>query len=157
MMWQFGSVSIGLIGLIPNIIPLLIILGSMGWLGIPLDPGTSCVAAVCIGLCVDDTIHYLTQVKSQMQSISGSGDHDVEHCLMRAYDISGRALISTSFVLFIPFLILLWSPFRPVGMFGLLSAIAVASALLADLAFMPAVVMRVGFVRSILAKQMLRH
>jgi predicted RND superfamily exporter protein len=154
MMWQFQSVSMGLVALIPNVVPLLVIFGSMGWLGIPLDPGTSCVATVCIGLCVDDTIHYLTHVKSEMKKSLGSGD--LKQCLMRAYDTSGRALISTSIVLFVPFLVLLWSPFRPVGMFGLLGAIAVISALLADLVFMPAVIMRVGFVRSILSKQLVR-
>lgn len=152
MMIQFRSVPLGLVSLIPNVVPLAVIFGCMGWFGILLSPGTMVVAAVSIGLSVDDTIHYLTQFKREIEKARGSPD--LTKCLVEAYRISGRALISTSAILALAFLSLLPAPFQPVSFFGLLGAIAVVTALLADLAFMPSVVLHVTPVRNLVAREL---
>lgn len=152
MIIQFRSVVLGLLSLIPNLVPLAVIFGSMGWFGISLDPGTIIVATISIGLSVDDTIHYLTQLRRELNE-AGAGA-DIEECLRRAYQKTGRALISTSAILFLSFMALLLSPFRPVGLFGLLASLAILAALLADLAFMPSVMMYVPGVRRLVERQM---
>lgn len=152
MMIQFRSVILGLLSLIPNLVPLAVIFGCMGWFGISLDPGTIIVATISIGLSVDDTIHYLTQLKRELKA-AGDGA-DIEECLRLAYQKTGRALISTSAILFLSFLALLLSPFRPVGLFGLLASLAIMAALLADLAFMPSVMLYVPGIRKLVEKEM---
>jgi hypothetical protein len=152
MIIQFKSVALGLMSLIPNLLPLTIIFGSMGWFGIPLDTVTVFAAAVSIGLSVDDTIHYLTQLKREMEC-SGGGER-IEDCLDRAYTITAKALISTSAVLFVGFIALVGSPFRPVIYFGLLGSMAIVTALVGDLVFLPALILSVPLLRRIMQKRM---
>jgi predicted RND superfamily exporter protein len=152
MILQFRSVVLGLLSLVPNLVPLAVIFGCMGWFGISLDPGTIIVATISIGLSVDDTIHYLTQLKRELKA-AGAGA-DIEACLRLAYQKTGRALISTSAILFLSFLALLLSPFRPVGLFGLLASLAIMAALLADLAFMPSVMLYVPGIRRLVEREM---
>jgi predicted RND superfamily exporter protein len=139
MIVQLRSGLLGFLSLVPNLFPVAVIFGLMGWLGIPLDPVTVFAAAVSIGLSVDDTIHYLTQVKREIQ-LGGDGA-DIRECLMRAYRVTGKALLSTSAVLFFGLLSLIHSPFAPISCFGFLGAVAVFTALVADLVFLPALIL----------------
>lgn len=150
MIVQFRSITLGLISLIPNLVPLAVVFGTMGWFGIPLNVGTMIVATVSIGLSVDDTIHYMTQLDRDLRDTKQPPD--VEVSLSRAYQITARALISTSAVLFFAFMSLLYAPFQPIALFGLLAAIAMLTALLADLAFMPSVILLITPIRHLLAR-----
>ncbi len=150
MIVQFRSFLLGMLSLIPNMLPLAIIFGFMGWFGISLDSVTVFAATVSIGLSVDDTIHYLTQLRRQMSS----GTDNVEACLTRAYRITAKALISTSAVLFFGFLALLTSPFDPVTSFGFLGASAIVAALLGDLIFMPAIILSFSSIKKLVQREM---
>lgn len=150
MMVQLRSISLGLLSLIPNFLPITVIFGTMGWCGISLNTMTVFAATASIGLSVDDTIHYLTQLKREMTS--GMESPDVEESLRRAYRITARALVSTSVVLCFGFLTLLMSPFRPVAAFGVLLSAGTVAALVGDVMFMPAVVLSFPRIRGVLNK-----
>lgn len=153
MIIQFRSILLGLLGLIPNILPLAVIFGIMGWAGISLDSVTVFAATVSIGLSVDDTIHYLTQLQRQIKSKAPGEDDDVAVCLAEAYQITAKALISTSAVLFLGFIMLVWSPFQPVIAFGILGSSAILAALVGDLIFLPSVILSIGPVKRLVARK----
>ena len=152
MIVQFRSLSLGLLSLIPNVFPLVVIFGLMGWLRISLDQVTVFAATVSIGLSVDDTIHYLTQLRREIEE--RRGDPNVEQCLAAAYLITAKALISTSAVLFFGFLMLLGSPFQPVIYFGLLGSTAVIAALIGDLVFLPSFILAFPPLKRIVSRSM---
>lgn len=136
---QFRSFLLGVLSLIPNLLPLAVIFGVMGWAGIYLDSLTILVAVISLGLSVDDTIHYLSQLRREMAQ-EGPG-LEMKQYLAQAYRTCGRALISTSAVLFFAFLVLLPSPYLPMRYFAVLASAAVAAALAGDVIFMPAVIL----------------
>ena len=121
---QFGSLSLGLLSLIPNVFPLIVIFGIMGWFGIRLDSLTVIVAVISFGLSVDDTIHYLTQMQREMRA--NLKQDNVKRSLYKAYLVTGRALVSTSAVLCLGFLTFLGSSYVPGVAFGILAAAAIA-------------------------------
>lgn len=134
MMFTFRSVRYGLLSLIPNVWPIMLTLGFMGWKGIWLEPPTAMVAAVAIGIAVDDTIHFLNKYlegRDRHESIDGAIHH--------ALDISGRAIVFTTVILLAGFLVISTSEFKPYVNFGALTAMAIFLALLGDLLVMPAV------------------
>jgi len=145
MVIQFRSVRLGLLSLIPNVVPLVTVFGTMGWMGIELDMMTIFVASASIGLSVDDTIHYLHQFRTQIAR--GGPGLNVAHYLTRAYRTVARALISTSVILFFTFMVLTFSPFTPQRDFGILCAIAMVTALVGDLVLLPSIILTVPFIR----------
>ena len=147
---QLRSFSLGLISIIPNAFPLLVIFGTMGWLKIYLDSLTIFVAVVSYGLSVDDTIHTLTQLQREMKH-NGTSNSLVEN-MYRAYRITGKAIITTSAVLFFSFLVLFISPFQPVVSFGLLAALAVLTALIGDIVLLPSLVISSPYIRKVIRK-----
>ncbi|MGC9028918.1 MAG: efflux RND transporter permease subunit [Desulfomonilaceae bacterium] len=149
---QLRSVSLGLVSLIPNIPPVAVIFGMMGWLGIPLDNVTVFAAAIAIGLSVDDTIHYLTQLKREMTR-SRDPHATIEQCMRQSYQKTARAMISTSLTLFLGFLMLSFTPTKPAIYFGFLGGAAVVIALLGDLLMMQSVILTFGRVRRILNRE----
>ena len=151
---QFRSILMGLLSLIPNIFPLGIIFGMIGWLGMTLDTMTILVAAISFGLSVDDTIHYLTHFGNALKADTNK---DVVRCLARAYKVSAKALISTSAVMFFAFLTLVLAPFRPSASFGMLASCAILAALVGDIVFMPAVILSSVRIRRLLLKGVLRE
>lgn len=151
---QFRSILLGLLSLIPNVFPLGIIFGMMGWLGITLDTMTILVAAISFGLSVDDTIHYLTHFGN---ALTVDPHRDVARCLARAYKVSAKAVISTSAVMVFAFSTLVLAPFRPSASFGMLASCAILAALVGDLVFMPAVILSSARIRRLLLKGVLRE
>jgi predicted RND superfamily exporter protein len=151
LMIQLRSVALGLISLIPNIPPVAVIFGMMGWLQIPLDNVTVFAAAIAIGLAVDDTIHYLTQVKREIRDAAPG--RTVEDCLRQSYQTTARAMMSTSIVLFLGFLMLAFTPTKPAIYFGFLGAGAVLIALLGDLLMAPSIILTFKSIRNMLEKK----
>lgn len=139
MMIQLKSFVLGLLSLIPNLFPLITIFGIMGWFHIPLDPLTIFAAVISFGLSVDDSIHYLTEVKREIMHLKEGAD--VHECLSKAYHSTSRALVSTTAVLFLSAVGLLFSSFQHVFSLGLLISSASIVALAGDLIFMPAIVL----------------
>ncbi len=151
LMIQMQSWTLGLLSLVPNILPAMSVFGLMGWLGIPLDGVTIFAATIAIGLSVDDTIHYLTQLKLVLSS-TDVGRTGIEEPLKTAYRKTAKALISTSMTLFFGVLIICLTPTRPAGYFGFLGSIAIVVALLGDIVFLPALILSSSFVRKLLIR-----
>ncbi len=151
---QFRSVSLGLVSLLPQILPQAIIFGVMGWFKIPLDSVTVFAAAVSIGLTVDNTVHLLTQLKRELRAEGATTS--IRDCLSRAYDVTARAMISNHAVIFFGFIMLLISPYRPVIYVGILGSAAILFSLIGDLIFMPAVILSTGWIRRLMTREMLK-
>jgi uncharacterized protein len=127
------SVRLGLFSMIPNILPVAMVIGFMGWVGIRLDPGTTMIGAVALGLVVDNTVHFLHHLRKRI--VAGDDMHDaVVDTLMK----TGRAVVTTSTVLALGFWLMLLASFMPNINFGLLCGLAIAIALVADLVVLPA-------------------
>jgi predicted RND superfamily exporter protein len=133
----YTSILAGLLALVPNVIPVVLSFGAMGMLGVPLNPATAMVAAIVIGIAVDDTIHLMTRFGVE------SRRHLTESEATRA-TIRGQALpiISTSLALALGFSVLAFSSFSVVVQFGLLAAAAMIYAMVADLLLMPILLRR---------------
>ncbi len=128
----FVNMKAGLLSLIPNIFPIVINFGIMGLFGIPLNTGTAMVAAIAIGIAVDDTIHLMTRYNKEMRLLQDQGKA-IEAC-MRA---EMRPVVSTSAALTLGFVFLGFSNFVPVIYFGILSAEVMIFAVIADLLLTP--------------------
>ncbi len=130
--WVFKSISVAAIALVPNILSAGPVLGLMGLLSIPLDIMTITIAAISIGIAVDNTIHYIHRFKEEWKI-----DFDYHKAMHRAHHSIGRAMYYTSVTITLGFSVLAFSNFVPTIYFGLLTAFAMIAALLADLAVLP--------------------
>lgn len=136
MCLMFLSLRIGLLSLIPNIIPIVILFGIMGFAGIPLNISTTLIAAMAIGIAIDDTIHYLGTFSGELRRTG-----DQTRAMINATRSVGVPMVVTSVALAAGFLVLTLSNFAPVRDFGLLSAVTMVVALFSDLIITPAVLM----------------
>lgn len=139
MLWGlFRSLRIALAGIIPTMFAASAILGLMGWLGIPLDIMTITIAAITIGIGVDDTIHYTHRYVSELKA--GKSALDAMHA---SHASVGRAIYLTSVIIMVGFSILALSNFIPIVLFGLLTGLAMVIALIANLTLLPLLLTRV--------------
>jgi hypothetical protein len=128
----FRSLKIAVIAMIPNVLPVLLVLGIMGWLNIPLDMMTITIAAISLGIAVDDTIHYIHRFKNEFQT-----DRKYLPTMHRCHGSIGHAMYYTSVTIIIGFSILVLSNFMPSVYFGLLTGLAMLVALFAALTLLP--------------------
>ncbi len=133
MILFIGRLRIGLVSIVPNLAPILMILGFMGWTGIPLDVFTVLVAGIALGLVVDDTLHILNGFRRDYLE---SGD--VEQAIVKTMRTTGRALLFTTLGLTTAFAIYGFSGALSIKNFGLLTALAIALAFVFDLFLSPA-------------------
>ena len=124
------SVQIAFLSILPNVFPLLVIAGLMGWLGIDLKIGTALIFTVLYGIAVDDTIHFLMRYKIE-QNI------DPIFALKNTYLHVGKKLLITSFIISVGFLSFTLSEFNSTFYAGLLITIGLIIALLTDLIQLP--------------------
>ena len=132
----FRSPSLGLLALLPNVLAAALVLGLMGWIGLPLDLMTITIAAIVIGIGVDDTIHYIHRYREEV-----ARDGDGRAALLRSHRSIGHAIFFTSVTVMAGFSILGLSNFNPTVYFGLLTALSMALALLANLTLLPALLL----------------
>jgi hypothetical protein len=130
---QLRSVRLGLISIIPNIIPVAMTMGAMGLFGINLDTATVMIASVATGIAVDDTIHFLSRFRHEVRA---GASH--EEAIATTFRTTGRAAVITSLTLVLGFWCLLFASFRPTMYFGLLSGITMITAIFGDLFLLPA-------------------
>lgn len=149
MMIQMGTPLFGLISLVPNIPPLATVFGMMGWLGIPLDGVTVFAATVAIGLAVDNTIHFVAQLRRVMKL---NPNMDVKEAVFVAYGLAAKPMASWSTVTLLGFLALLVTPFQAAVYFGLLVASAVFMGMFGDLIFMQSLILTFPQVRRLIKK-----
>ncbi|MDX5328819.1 MAG: MMPL family transporter [Marinobacter sp.] len=128
----FRSLKLALIGMAPNLIAAGSVLGLMGWLGIPLDMMTITVAAITVGIAVDDTIHYIHRFKTELAK-----DGDYLATMHRCHRSIGQAMFFTSLTIISGFSILVLSNFIPTLYFGLFTGFAMLMALVGALTLLP--------------------
>jgi uncharacterized protein len=128
----FRSVKIALIAIFPNLLSIATVLGFMGLLNIPLDMMTITIAAISIGIAVDDTIHYIHRFIQEFKK-----DRSYISTLYRCHKSIGNAMYYTSLTIIIGFSILCMSNFIPSIYFGLLTSLAMSIALIAALTLLP--------------------
>ncbi|MEM7610418.1 MAG: MMPL family transporter [Pseudomonadota bacterium] len=133
----FRSLRIAAIAIVPNIISATLVLGLIGWLRIPLDLMTITIAAITVGIAVDDTIHYVHRFRRELAQ---DGSHWA--AVHRCHRSIGRAMYYTSVTIMLGFSILALSQFNPTIYFGLLTGIAMIIALLANLTLLPVLLVR---------------
>ena len=134
MSLMFLSLRIGFLAILPNVLPIVVFFGVMGWLGILLNLGTSLIATIALGIAVDSTIHYMARLNLELQ-----GETDQEAAIARALRTVGVPIIYTTIALFFGFLTFALSSFVPIQNFGVLSGATMATALGANLILLPAV------------------
>ena len=137
----FTSLKGGFISLVPNIIPIIMVFGIMGLLGLPINPGTAMVAVIAIGIAVDDTIHLLSRYMEECRKTP-----DREQAVRRTIRKEAIPVISTTIALMLGFLVLSYSNFTIIAQFGQLSAATLFFALVADLLITPIIMRRVRLI-----------
>ena len=128
----FKSLKIMLIGLMPNIFVAISVIGLLGILGIPLDIMTITVAAISVGMAVDNTIHYIYRYKKEIKITKSS-----ESALVNAHTTTGRAIFYTAATIAAGFSILALSNFFPTRLFGIFTALAMLIAFVSSLSLLP--------------------
>ncbi|MBN2798439.1 MAG: MMPL family transporter [Deltaproteobacteria bacterium] len=132
------SVRLSLLAVPPNLLPVVVSLGLMGALGIRLDVATVTIAALVLGLVVDDTTHFLFRYREEVRA-----GRSPEEAVARTLDSAGVAMLVTTVVLVLGFSILAIATVRSVAYFGLLVAVAAGTALVADVLLLPALLVLV--------------
>ena len=131
----FRSARVAALSVPANLVPVLLVLGVMGTLGVRLDVATVTIAAIVLGLVVDDTVQFLYRFRSELRRL---GDH--EQAVRATVGSVGRSLVQTSFVLALGFSVLGLANVKSVVWFGLLISLALVFAVLCDLLFLPALI-----------------
>jgi len=130
-----------LIAILPNIYPIIVNFGIMGWLGIRLSMATGLIASIAIGLAVDDTIHYLHRYNREFRK-----DLNKDRALRDTIKSVGKPIIFTTLTISVGFSILLFSHFQPTATFGFLMVVTMFLALIGDLIILPALMLHVELV-----------
>ncbi len=128
----FKSISMALIGIVPNLLAAGTVLSLMGWMGIPLDMMTITIAAITVGIAVDDTIHYIHRFETEFKI-----DQNYLASMERCHGSIGKAIYYTSVTITLGFSILSLSEFMPTIYFGLLTGAAMVVALIGALTLLP--------------------
>lgn len=133
----FRSVKLAIIGITPNILSALLILGLIGLLGIPLDMMTITISAITIGIAVDNSIHYIYRFREELPRQGGDYLRALHYCHANI----GKAIFNTAVIIIMGFSILVLSNFIPTIYFGVFTAIAMAVALFAALTLLPRLIL----------------
>ncbi|HTQ27472.1 MAG TPA: MMPL family transporter, partial [Puia sp.] len=137
MLYLFKSIRILLCSLIPNVIPLAITAGVMGWTGVPLKPSTVIVFSIALGIAIDITIRFLVNYKQEL----AKGQSDSEKTVVYTIHHTGISIIYTSLVLIAGFVIFCFSGFGGIQALGWLTSLTLVMATLTNLIFLPALLM----------------
>lgn len=151
MAWMFRSLRMILVSLIPNLLPLLVTAGMMGFLGIPIKPSTILVFSIAFGISVDDTIHFLAKYRQELKA----NDWKIKRSVYAALRETGVSMFYTSIVLFFGFSVFMISSFGgTVALGGLVSA-TLLFAMLANLLLLPSLLLSLE--RNIANKETLKE
>ncbi|HED66351.1 MAG TPA: hypothetical protein ENJ09_12455 [Planctomycetes bacterium] len=138
--FEFRSPRIGLVSLLPNLFPLVLVGAVLRLSGYPLQMASAVLFTVLLGLAVDDTIHFLARLRRERRSAVERGeDPDAERVLEETFLTVGRGIIATTSVLLVGFGVVGWSPLPTNRTFAALSCLGLAAALLGDLVLLPAI------------------
>lgn len=130
------SIKLGLLAMVPNLVPVAVLFGVMGTLDVTLSTGTSIAASIALGLIVDETIHFISAYRARLDL----GERG-ERALRGVYETVGPPIVWASVILTAGFAVLLSSGFLPLMYLGLFMAIAILVSLLCDLLLLPALLL----------------
>ncbi len=133
----FQNIKLSIIGVVPNFIAAFFILGIIGFLKIPLDMMTITIAAITIGIAVDNSIHYIYRFKEEFKKIK-----DYKKTLHHCHSTVGIAILNTSITIVFGFSILIFSNFIPTIYFGVFTGIAMLLAMISVLTLLPALLLK---------------
>jgi len=150
MAWMFRNVKMILVSLIPNLLPLLITAGLMGFLGVPIKPSTILVFSIAFGISVDDTIHFLAKYRQELLA----NNWKIKRSVYAALKETGVSMLYTSIVLFFGFSVFTISSFGGTVALGALVSVTLLFAMLANLLLLPSLLLSLE--RSIANKQTLK-
>jgi len=131
----FKNLKMVIISLIPNIIPLIIAAGIMGFLGIPLKPSSALVFSIVFGISVDYSIHFLAKFKNELLK------NDLKNSISNTINQTGRSMIFTSFILFFGFIIFAFSNFGGTIVLGILTSVILFVAMITNLTLLPSIIL----------------
>lgn len=129
----FASFRMVMVSMIPNLIPMIITAGIMGWFGIPLKPSTLLIFSIALGITVDNTIHFLARYRQELKTKKW----DLKECVTISIQETGLSIIYTSVILFFGFIVFIFSDFGGTQALGYLSAITYFVALFTNLVVLP--------------------
>ena len=132
----FRNIKLSLIGVVPNFIAAFFILGIIGMLGIPLDMMTITIAAITIGIAVDNSIHYIYRFKEEFNNLK-----NYEETLKTCHTTVGTAILNTSITIVFGFSILVLSKFIPTIYFGVFTGLAMLLAMISVLTLLPSLIL----------------
>ena len=132
----FKNIKLSFIGVVPNFIAAFFILGIIGILGIPLDMMTITIAAITIGIAVDNSIHYIYRFKEEFSKIK-----DYQKTLKTCHSTVGVAILNTSITIVFGFSILILSKFIPTIYFGIFTGLAMLLAMISVLTLLPSLIL----------------
>ncbi|MET3539330.1 putative RND superfamily exporter protein [Pontibacter aydingkolensis] len=133
----FKSVRVVVISLIPNMIPLLIAGGLMGFFNIPLKPSTALIFSIALGIAIDDSIHFLAKYRSELLS----NGFNISRAITTSLTEAGTSMIYTSIILFFGFVIFAFSEFGGTKALGVLMSVSLLIALFTNLIILPTLLM----------------
>jgi predicted RND superfamily exporter protein len=139
MLYLFRSIRILICSLLPNVIPLIVTAGVMGWAGVPLKPSTVLVFSIALGIAIDITIRFLVNFKQDRNSESS-----VENTVIKTIHSTGISIIYTSLVLIAGFVIFCFSGFGGTQALGWLTSLTLVMATLTNLVFLPALLIAIS-------------
>ena len=129
---MFFSVRIGLISMLPNLIPIIFAAGYLGFAGIPIRPPIAITFSICLGIAVDDSLHFLFRFWQERKITE-----DLNKAVANTIETTGLAMLTTTIVLVSGFLVITVSSFIPTAQFGIISAITLCVALITDITLLP--------------------
>ena len=129
----FLSARIGLVSMLPNLIPIIFAAGYLGFSGIPIRPPIAITFSICLGIAVDDSLHFLFRFWQERKSAS-----NIDEAISNTIETTGLAMLTSTIVLVSGFLVITMSTFIPTAQFGIISAITLIVALITDITLLPA-------------------
>ncbi|HLS11956.1 MAG TPA: MMPL family transporter, partial [Flavobacteriaceae bacterium] len=133
MVWMFRSFKMIMVSLIPNLLPLIVTAGLMGYFGVPIKPSTILVFSIAFGISVDDAIHYLARYRQELVS----SNWKIKKSVYAAIRETGISMLYTSIVLLLGFSVFTLSSFGGTVALGILVSITLFFATLSNLLFLP--------------------
>ncbi|MBI3303614.1 MAG: MMPL family transporter, partial [Deltaproteobacteria bacterium] len=130
---MFLSFRVGVIAMVPNVFPILFFFGLMGVSGVVLSVSTNMIASIVLGLAVDDTVHIMSRLSSEIRTTA-----DQEEALLESLSTVGKPTLYYSLLIFLGFLFFSLSTFVPIQEFGLLSATTIFAGVVAEMLLLPA-------------------
>ena len=135
MLIALRSLKLAAIALVPNVFPIILVMGGMGWLGLSMNLGAAMIAAVSIGLSIDSSIHYLMSYQRQRQQVS------LRQALRESHQSVGRAVFFSTISLIVGFAALSSSQFLPTVYFGALVSLTMVGGMLGNLVLLPLLIL----------------